>query len=61
VVTHHVTAMVVQAESARYLTGAPERLDQALTAVTDTAGGRSPTCGTCSTCSTPTTVPSREP
>jgi signal transduction histidine kinase len=36
VVTHHVTAMVVQAEAARYLTGAPERLDQALTAVTDT-------------------------
>ncbi|MDQ7909423.1 histidine kinase [Phytohabitans sp. ZYX-F-186] len=36
VVTHHVTAMVVQAESARYLTAAPERLDQALTAVTDT-------------------------
>ncbi|MEU9794582.1 histidine kinase [Streptomyces sparsogenes] len=36
VVTHHVTAMVVQAEAARYLTAAPERLDQALTAVTDT-------------------------
>ncbi len=36
VVTHHVTAMVVQAESARYLTTAPERLDQTLTAVTDT-------------------------
>jgi signal transduction histidine kinase len=36
VVTHHVTAMVVQAEAARYLTGAPERLDGALTAVTDT-------------------------
>ncbi len=36
VVTHHVTAMVVQAESARYLTAAPERLDQTLTAVTDT-------------------------
>ncbi|GAA3392260.1 sensor histidine kinase [Cryptosporangium minutisporangium] len=36
VVTHHVTAMVVQAEAARYLTGAPDRLDQALTAVTDT-------------------------
>ncbi|GAB3451658.1 histidine kinase [Streptomonospora sediminis] len=36
VVTHHVTAMVVQAESARYLTGAPDRLDQTLTAVTDT-------------------------
>lgn len=39
VVTHHVTAMVVQAEAARYLTAAPDRLDQALTAVTDT--GRS--------------------
>lgn len=36
VVTHHVTAMVVQAESARYLTAAPERLDQTLSAVTDT-------------------------
>ncbi|GAA3283710.1 two-component sensor histidine kinase [Dactylosporangium vinaceum] len=36
VVTHHVTAMVVQAESARYLTAAPERLDRTLTAVTDT-------------------------
>ncbi|WP_327000360.1 histidine kinase [Dactylosporangium sp. NBC_01737] len=36
VVTHHVTAMVVQAEAARYLTAAPERLDQALTAITDT-------------------------
>ncbi|MFD3486985.1 sensor histidine kinase [Streptomyces sp. NPDC058665] len=36
VVTHHVTAMVVQAEAARYLTAAPERLDQTLTAVTDT-------------------------
>jgi signal transduction histidine kinase len=36
VVTHHVTAMVVQAEAARYLTAAPERLDQALTATTDT-------------------------
>ncbi|GAA3552638.1 histidine kinase [Amycolatopsis ultiminotia] len=36
VVTHHVTAMVVQTEAARYLTAAPERLDQALGAVTDT-------------------------
>jgi len=36
VVTHHVTAMVVQAEAARYLTGVPERLDQTLTAVTST-------------------------
>ncbi len=36
VVTHHVTAMVVQTEAARYLTAAPERLDQALTAITDT-------------------------
>lgn len=36
VVTHHVTAMVVQAEAARYLTAAPDRLDQALAAVTDT-------------------------
>ncbi|MER5938699.1 histidine kinase [Streptomyces sp. NPDC001928] len=36
VVTHHVTAMVVQAEAARYLTAAPDRLDGALTAVTDT-------------------------
>ncbi len=36
VVTHHVTAMVVQAEAARYLTAAPDRLDETLTAVTDT-------------------------
>jgi signal transduction histidine kinase len=36
VVAHHVTAMVVQAEAARYLTGAPDRLDQALRAVGDT-------------------------
>jgi signal transduction histidine kinase len=36
VVTHHVTAMVVQAEAARYLTASPERLDQTLTVVTDT-------------------------
>jgi signal transduction histidine kinase len=36
VVTHHVTAMVVQADAARYLTADPDRLDQALTAVSDT-------------------------
>ncbi|WP_417841931.1 sensor histidine kinase [Streptomyces thermocoprophilus] len=36
VVTHHVTAMVVQAEAARYLTAAPDRLDEALSAITDT-------------------------
>ncbi|MFJ3653236.1 sensor histidine kinase [Streptomyces nigra] len=36
VVTHHVTAMVVQAEAARYLTAAPERLEQSLSAVSDT-------------------------
>ncbi|RSM37406.1 two-component sensor histidine kinase [Amycolatopsis balhimycina DSM 5908] len=36
VVTHHVTAMVVQAEAARYLTAAPDRLDQTLTAITGT-------------------------
>jgi signal transduction histidine kinase len=36
VVTHHVTAMVVQAEAARYLTGAPDRLEATLNAVTDT-------------------------
>jgi signal transduction histidine kinase len=36
VVTHHVTAMVVQAEAARYLSGSPERLDQALAAITGT-------------------------
>lgn len=34
--THHVTAMVVQAEAARYLTAAPDRLDETLSAVTDT-------------------------
>jgi len=36
VVTHHVTAMVVQAEAARYLTATPDRMDDALSAVTDT-------------------------
>lgn len=36
VVTHHVTAMVVQTEAARYLTAKPDRLDQALASVTDT-------------------------
>jgi signal transduction histidine kinase len=36
VVTHHVTAMLVQAEAARYLTAKPERLDESLTAVSDT-------------------------
>lgn len=36
VVTHHVTAMVVQAEAARYLTAAPDRLEATLTAVSDT-------------------------
>ncbi|BCJ37405.1 two-component sensor histidine kinase [Actinocatenispora thailandica] len=36
VVTHHVTAMVVQAEAARYLTAAPERLEETLGAVSDT-------------------------
>lgn len=36
VVTHHVTAMVVQAEAARYLTAAPERLDDTLNAITGT-------------------------
>jgi signal transduction histidine kinase len=39
VVTHHVTAMVVQTEAARYLTAAPDRLDQTLGAVAD-AGRR---------------------
>jgi signal transduction histidine kinase len=36
VVTHHVTAMVVQAEAARYLTGAPDKLERTLTAITGT-------------------------
>jgi len=36
VVTHHVTAMVVQAEAARYLTTAPDRLETTLGAITDT-------------------------
>ncbi|MFG3706469.1 sensor histidine kinase [Micromonospora sp. NPDC047670] len=36
VVTHHVTAMVVQAEAARYLTANPDSLDTTLTAITDT-------------------------
>ncbi|MEU2719935.1 sensor histidine kinase [Streptomyces smyrnaeus] len=36
VVTHHVTAMVVQTEAARCLTAAPDRLDQSLASVTDT-------------------------
>jgi signal transduction histidine kinase len=36
VVTHHVTAMVVQAEAARYLTTKPDQLDESFTTVTDT-------------------------
>lgn len=36
VVTHHVTAMVVQVEAARYLAAKPDRLDETLTVVTDT-------------------------
>ncbi|MBT0993792.1 two-component sensor histidine kinase [Cellulomonas sp. DKR-3] len=36
VVTHHVTAMVVQCEAARYLAQDPARLDDALTAVAAT-------------------------
>ncbi|MFL1376459.1 MULTISPECIES: sensor histidine kinase [unclassified Nocardiopsis] len=36
VVTHHVTAMVVQTEAARHLTAAPERLDGSLAEVADT-------------------------
>jgi len=36
VVTHHVTAMVVQAQAARYLTAAPDRLDGALETIADT-------------------------
>ena len=36
VVTHHVTAMVVQAGAAKYLTAAPERLDESLDAITAT-------------------------
>jgi signal transduction histidine kinase len=36
VVTHHVTAMIVQAEAARYLAATPERLDETLTVVTGT-------------------------
>ncbi|UJW31991.1 histidine kinase [Saccharothrix sp. AJ9571] len=36
VVTHHVTAMVVQTEAARYLTTEPERLDRTLTDVAGT-------------------------
>lgn len=36
VVTHHVTAMVVQAEAARYLTESPQRLDETLNGITDT-------------------------
>jgi signal transduction histidine kinase len=36
VVTHHVTAMVVQAEAAHYLTETPDRLGRSLDAITDT-------------------------
>ncbi|MFS0703991.1 sensor histidine kinase [Cellulomonas sp. 179-A 9B4 NHS] len=36
VVTHHVTAMVVQAEAARYVTADPARVAASLTAVTST-------------------------
>ncbi|GJF35076.1 two-component sensor histidine kinase [Kitasatospora sp. NE20-6] len=36
IVTHHVTAMVVQVEAARYLTASPDRLDQTLATVAET-------------------------
>ncbi|MEU1089567.1 histidine kinase [Streptomyces sp. NPDC005892] len=36
VVTHHVTAMVVQAGAAKYLTETPERLDEALDSISGT-------------------------
>ncbi|MFJ8540426.1 sensor histidine kinase [Streptomyces sp. NPDC093586] len=36
VVTHHVTAMVVQSGAAQYLTGAPDRLNEALVAINGT-------------------------
>ena len=36
VVTHHVTAMVVQTDAAQYLTGSPDRLNETLTAVSAT-------------------------
>ncbi|WP_432542869.1 sensor histidine kinase [Kineococcus sp. SYSU DK002] len=36
VVTHHVTAMVVQTEAAHYLTAAPDKLTATLTEVADT-------------------------
>jgi signal transduction histidine kinase len=36
VVTHHVTAMVVQAGAAQYLTGTPDRLHEALEAISGT-------------------------
>jgi signal transduction histidine kinase len=34
VVTHHVTAMVVQADAARYLTASPDRVTEVLTTIT---------------------------
>ncbi|MFF3062344.1 sensor histidine kinase [Streptomyces sp. NPDC057909] len=36
VVTHHVTAMVVQAGAAQYLTGSPDRIGEALDAINGT-------------------------
>ncbi|MFD0772406.1 sensor histidine kinase [Streptomonospora algeriensis] len=36
VVTHHVMAIIVQAEAARYLTATPDRLDQVLTVIAAT-------------------------
>jgi signal transduction histidine kinase len=36
VITHHVTAMVVQADAAPYLAADPERLGESLTAISDT-------------------------
>jgi signal transduction histidine kinase len=36
VVTHHVTAMVVQADAAQYVTGSPDRLHEALDAISGT-------------------------
>ena len=52
VVTHHVTAMVVQADAAQFLLDTePARAGDGLSAISEPDARHSPNCGRCSTCS----------
>ncbi len=50
VVTHHVTAMVVQSGAAQYLTESPESVTEASARSTAPAAARWPNSGSCSAC-----------